>query len=151
MQKTCPHCEKDVPEYAKLCKYCFEDFSNKPARKFPLGLSIGLFVISIIAMFGTEHLASSQVVKRYNLFPESKALLIASSSRSGITADRIPFSDITHLEHISGGDTHRYEIVAVINNGERILLKGSESELVSDAEDMAQKTDILLKKVQYGQ
>ena len=151
MIKTCPACGKDVPEYAKTCKHCFEDFSPKPPRKFPLGLSIGLLGISILAMFGTEHLASSQMVKRYNLFPEANALLIASSSRAGITADRIPFSDITHLEHVAGGEFHTFEIVAVIKNGDRILLQGSNDKLVNQAEDMAEKTDLILKKVQNGQ
>lgn len=151
MTKNCPACGQDVPDYAKLCKHCFHDFSNQSQRRFPLGLSVSLFVLSLIAMFGIEHLASSQMVKRYNLFPEAQALLIASSSRAGITADRIPFSDITHLEHITGGDTHQYEIVAVIKNGDRIMLQGSDDKLINQAEDMAKKTDLILKKVQNGQ
>ena len=53
MTLNCPQCSKDVPEYAKLCKYCFHDFASKSERKFPLGLAVGLFAISLLAMFGT--------------------------------------------------------------------------------------------------
>ena len=95
MHKTCPHCGKDVPEYAKL--YCFEDFSSKPPRKFPLGLAIGLFSISLLAVVRNRHLVLPS--RKALIISESKALLVASSSRSGITADRIPFSNITHQAH----------------------------------------------------
>ena len=147
MTQICPQCSNTVPEYAKLCKHCFYDFSAKNERKFPIGLAGGLFAISLLAMFGTQHLASSQIVKRYNLFPESQSLLIASASKDGITADRISFANIEHLEHISGGDIHGFEIVAVINTGERILLQGSEKSLSTQAEEMSRKTDLILKKI----
>ena len=98
-------------------------------------------------MFGTEHLASSQVIKRYNLFPESQSLLIVSSSREGISSDRIPFSQIEHLEHIQGGESHTFEIVAVTKTGERILLQGDDKSLTRQVKDMADKTDLIVKQV----
>jgi ribosomal protein L40E len=151
MIQICPQCSNEVPDYAKVCKHCFYDFAAKPERKFPLGLSMGLFLISVVAMFGTQHLASSQIVKRYNLFPESQSLLIASASKDGITADRISFANIEHIEHISGGELHSFEIVAVVNSGERILLQGSEKSLSSQAEEMSRKTDLILKKINNRQ
>ncbi len=147
MTKNCPQCFNDVPDYAKTCRHCFHDFTPPPARKFPLGFAIGVFVVSVLAMFGTEHMASSQVIKRYNLFPESQSLLIVSSSKDGITSDRIPFSQIEHLEHIQGGDLHSFEIVAVCKDGERILLQGSDKSLKRQVQDMADKTDLIVKKV----
>ena len=147
MNKNCPQCYNDVPDYAKTCKHCFHDFTPPLSRKFPLGLAIGVFTISLLAMFGTEHLASSQIIKRYNLFPESQSLLIVSSSRDGINSDRIPFSEIEHLEHIKGGESHTFEIVAVFKSGERVLLQGSDKSLKIQARDMEEKTDIILKQV----
>jgi len=147
MRQNCPQCHNEVPEYAKTCKHCFEDLTSPPARKFPLGLAAGIFVISLVAMFGTEHLASSQVIKRYNLFPESQSLLIVSSSREGISSDRIPFSQIEHLEHVQGGEVHRFEIVAVTKTGDRILLQGDDSSLTRQVKDMADKTDLIVKQV----
>ena len=147
MTKNCPQCYNDVPDYAKTCKHCFQDLTSPPAKKFPLGLSIGLFIIGLLALFGTEHLASSQIIKRYNLFPESQSLLIVSSSREGITSDRVPFSQIEHLEHVQGGETHKFEIVAVTKSGERILLQGGEQSLTRQIKDMADKTDLIVKQV----
>ncbi len=98
-------------------------------------------------MFGTQHLASAQVIKRYNLFPESQALLIVSSSKDGITSDRIPFSQVEHLEYIQGGESHKFEIVAVFKNGERLLLQGADRSLKSEVQDMAEKTDLIVKQV----
>ena len=147
MRQNCPQCHNEVPEYAKTCKHCFEDLTSPPARKFPLGLTIGIFIVSLVAMFGTEHLASSQVIKRYNLFPESQSLLIVSSNREGISSDRIPFSQIEHLEHIQGGEVHRFEIVAVTKTGDRILLQGDDASLTRQVKDMADKTDIIVKQV----
>ena len=147
MTQICSQCHNEVPEYAKTCKHCFQDLTNPPARKFPLGLVIGIFVVSLLAMFGTEHLASSQIIKRYNLFPESQSLLIVSSSREGISSDRIPFSQIEHLEHIQGGESHTFEIVAVTKKGERILLQGDNKSLTRKVNDMADKTDLIVKQV----
>ena len=147
MTQICIQCQNDVPDYAKTCKYCFQDLTSPPARKFPIGLAIGVFIVSLLAMFGTEHLASSQVIKRYNLFPESQSLLIVSSSREGISSDRIPFSQIEHLEHIQGGESHTFEIVAVTKKGDRILLQGDDKSLTRQVKDMADKTDLFVKQI----
>ena len=80
MSKYCPQCSETAPSYAKLCRHCFFDFKAKETpKKFPLGFSLGLLALSVIALALTQHLASSQIAKRYILDVETQSLLIAEA------------------------------------------------------------------------
>ena len=140
MNKLCPSCMKEAPSYAVLCKYCEFDFkTHESPRKFPLGLSIGALILGLSALLITRHLATSHIAKRYVLDVETQAIIIAESSREGTTAKRLPFDQVTQLEHVTGGTEGKYEIVAVISNGDRLILKTGDESLKRNAESMFER------------
>jgi len=143
MNKTCPGCGIDAPNYALLCKDCQFDFkTHERPKRFPMGLSIGMCVLGLSALLITRHLATSHVAKRYVLDVETQSIIIAESTRNGTTANRLPFDQVKQLEHIIGGSRGRYEIIAVINNGDRWVLKSDDSSLKRSAENMSNLSGI---------
>ena len=46
MSRYCPQCNNNVPEYAKICKYCDYDFPEKgPSKGIPIALSIAVLLL----------------------------------------------------------------------------------------------------------
>lgn len=143
MSKYCPQCSETAPGYAKLCRHCFYDFKKaETPKKFPLGFSIGLLLLSLVAFVMTRHLASSQNRPYYHLHSESKALLVAQVNSQGTTADRIPFEDIKRLEHIIGASDGKFVIAAVLKSGESITLKTSDQSLEQDVKTMSSNSGL---------
>ena len=143
MSKYCPQCSETVPGYAKLCRHCFYDFKKaETPKKFPLGLSIGLFLLGLLAFFMTRHLATSQNRPYYHLHSDTKSLLIAQVNGQGTTADRLPFDDIKRLEHVIGSSEAKFAITAVLKNGESITLKTSAQSLEQDVKIMSQNSGL---------
>ena len=146
MTQICPLMPQRSPRIRKTCKHCFQDLTSPPARKFPLGLAVGVFIVSLLAMFGTEHLASSQVIKRYNLSRvSSTSHRFFEPRRNQPTAFHFHKSSIWNMFKV--GNHTKFEIVAVTKTGDRILLQGDDKSLTRQVKDMADKTDLIVKKV----
>jgi hypothetical protein len=150
MSKYCPQCSETAPGYATLCRHCFYDFKkDETPKKFPLAISIGLLLLGLMAYFMTNHLTSSQNRPYYHLHSETQSLLIAQVNRQGTTVDRLPFSDIKHLEHIIGGSDSKFAIDAVLKNGESINLKRSDRGLEQDIKVMSSNSDLEYETVNH--
>ena len=150
MSKFCPKCNENIPEYAKVCKHCFYDYTANPPKKFPLLFSFGMLGISILAILLAQHLIATQIASRYVLDVETKSLLIAESSKDGTTIERVNFDKIDHLEHVIGGDAGRYAIEVVLNDGKRLTVRTSEDRLTSEAEDMASMCNLPFKELNHA-
>ena len=149
MEKTCPECGAEVPEFARRCKHCHHDFEESAPKRSGLPVWPGamLFVLAAAAMLSTRHLASSHVVTQYVFDKETKALIIGQNSKEGLTSDRIPFTDISQIEHVIGGSEALYEMVAVIKNGERLIVRKSRDPIQLEAESIARNIDVPFSNV----
>lgn len=143
MSKYCPQCSETAPSYAKLCRHCFYDFKKaETPKKFPLGISVGLLLVGLVAFFMTRQLASSQNRPYYHLHSDTKSLLIANVNAQGTTMDRISFDDIKRLEHIIGSSEGKFAIAAVLKNGDSITLKTSDQSLEQDIKTMSSNSGL---------
>ena len=103
MTQICPQCHNEVPEYAKTCKHCFQDLTSPPARKFPLGLAVGVYRQFIgyvwYRTFGV--FTSHQTVQFFSRVSSTPHRFFEPRRNPN---DRIPFSQIEHLEHVQVGN-----------------------------------------------
>ena len=149
MNKTCPECSAEVPGFVRRCKHCHHDFEDGTRKKggLPIWPGAMLFILASTAMFSTRHLASSHIVKQYVFDQETEALIIGENSKEGLTSSRVPFTDISQIEHVIGGDEALYEMVAVVKNGERLIVKKSREPLQMEAESIARNIDVPFSNV----
>ena len=148
MSKVCPSCGNASPSYAVLCKHCRYDFKEASTpKKFPLGISVSFLVLGLVALLLTRHLATSHIQQRFVLDVETKSIVIAESTKDGTSVERLPFEKVEKLEHVIGGEEAKYEIVAVVDNGDRLILNKADASLKMSAKAMSEKSGISLVEV----
>lgn len=141
--KTCPSCDAEVPTSAARCKECFHDFTEKPRRSSgPLLLLLG--TLTLMAVIGAATLGViflRPLEERILVDESSQAVIFTTKYRSGAETERIDWSDITSLEHLTtaGGD---FQIVAITLDGGRHVIMSSDGRPIrSDAEHYAKLMD----------
>ena len=92
-----------------------------------------------------QKMANTQISKQSIVEQESESLIIIEMGISGPISTRIPFSDITSLEYVLGGDSQLYELFFVDNSGEKTLIFGSSDSIKQRAEQMAEMMSKKLK------
>ena len=148
MEKTCPGCGTHAPSYAVLCKVCNFDFkAHEQPKRIPPQLGVALIVLGFAALMITRHMATSHIANRYVLDVETQSIIIAESNREGTSVNRLSFDQVKQLEHVVGGSEAKYEIVAVVRNGDRLVLKTGENSLKQSADAMATTSGIELIEV----
>ena len=125
----------------KSCFYDFIDDEKKPSA-FPLALSVGLFLLCLIAFFSAQHLVSSHVISQYVFDEETRSLIVGNNSNVGLSVERISFDDITKIEHVIGGKNATYEIVAVLRDGKRLIVRQSRDSLSIHAENISRNIKV---------
>ena len=109
--------------------------------------SIAFVILGLVALLLTRHLATSHIQKRFVLDVETKSIVIAESTKDGTSVERLPFDKIVKLEHVIGGEEAKYEIVAVAENGDRLILNKADASLKMSAKTMSEKSGINLVEV----
>ena len=144
MTKDCPQCSSEVPEFVRRCKSCFYDFSEseKSPSILPVAIGAGLLILSLIGFLSARHLVDSHVVNQYVFDEETRSLIVGTNTKDGLTAKRISFDDISQIEHVIGGEEATYEIVALLQNGERLTVRQSRDSLALRAETIARNIKI---------
>jgi hypothetical protein len=125
--KSCPSCSAEVPQEALRCKHCFHDFNAEPEKKnSPLPL---LFFFALIAMMGMgtfSYIYKNNAAERIVVDQETESIVITRKTASETTTRRISFASIDKVEHVMGGKKSMFEVVAVTNSGDRVVLKRSD-------------------------
>ena len=138
MNQPCPNCGSNIPYYAFRCKHCFHDLQTSTKnRKTPVALFAGLFVLGLVAMQMTQYIAESRESTNYVFDQESSAMLIMQKTKKGLNADRLPFTKINSIEHVTGGEQAMYEIWVSTGNGDRFLVNKSQSPLTQQGQSTA--------------
>ena len=145
--KTCPSCGAEVPSSAARCKDCFHDFTAQQGRNWGpimlLGTIAGMTLIAAVAFFIVALGPTDQLIL---VDEETKSVVITTQYRQGPSTERIPFSDIVKLEHVSEGGT--YSIVAITTDADRkVIMQGTKEPLYLEAERYAKVMEKPLERV----
>ena len=145
MSRYCPQCKNNVPEYAKICKYCDYDFPEKgPSKGIPIALSITVLLLGLLGVGLTSRVASQKQVNRYVLDTESETILHIQGTPTGLHAKSTPFKDIMRLALIIGGPEAKYSIVATTKMNQDLILSKSESPLDRQATNISERSGLEL-------
>ncbi|NOY26469.1 MAG: hypothetical protein GXP62_11405 [Oligoflexia bacterium] len=147
--KTCPSCSSDVPNAANVCKHCFRDFNEVVEKKTnPLIIMLGFLVaMAVVGAGAFAHLYYNNTAERTVVDAETQSIVITRTTASNTTTERVPFSDITKVEHVMGGKKAMFEVVAVTDKGERVVIQTSDAPLNGNAEHLAAVMDKPLENI----
>lgn len=137
--KTCPSCGADVPAAAPVCKHCFHDFNEVPERKTsPVIIVLGFLVAMAVVGAGLfAHLYYNNAAEHIVVDAETQSIVMTRTTASGTTTDRVPFSDVTKVEHVMGGEHAMFEVDAITSDGRRVCIQTSDAPLTGAAEHIA--------------
>lgn len=143
--KTCPSCGEDVPSVAKRCRECFHDFTAEPVKSGSNAPMIFLGFLALMSVIGagTLGLITSFPVSAPQVHVNARTSYIVSTTQyvSGVKTERIPFSEVTEVQHIVVGNGFFEIRVKKSDGGEMLLAKGKKS-MKGNAEQYA---DIMKK------
>jgi hypothetical protein len=138
--KTCPSCAEVVPAEATRCKHCFHDFGEAEGKKGLRMAGLLAFVLSLLVVGA----AALSYVYYFNeatnvvVDEETRSIVITRKSASATRTERIAFDTIQKVEHVMGGGDAAFEVVAVLLDGRRYVLKASNDQpILGDAEHFA--------------
>jgi len=139
VNKTCNSCGSDVPHYVTRCKHCFNDFRDQNRKKKTnLILPLLVFSLGFMGFVTTQKMAKTQISKQSIVEQESESLIMIEMGIEGPISNRVPFSDITSLEYVLGGDSQIYELFIIDSKGEKKLIFGSGDSIKKRADQMAE-------------
>jgi uncharacterized protein (DUF1786 family) len=142
--KNCPSCGESVPAAASRCKHCFHDFNEEaPKKSFSLvGFMAFLLVLASLGAGTLAYVYYSQVQEKIVVDVETQSIVFTRTSTSKTTSERLAFADVVKIEHVLGGETATFEVVAITAKGERYIInQSSEGTLRGYAEHIAAVMD----------
>lgn len=126
-KKECPSCGAEVPVEAHRCKHCFHDFAEQPKSKSGPVVFLGFVAAMMVVGAGiTYSNYAAQRSDRVVIDQETRTFVVATTSTAGVDSERVSFDAVTKLEHVMGGDSAQFEVVAVTKEGARYVLQRSE-------------------------
>ena len=149
--KSCPSCGEEVPAVAARCKSCFFDFNEEPEARTSgmIGLLVLFAAMAIVGMGAFWYLHTQVAAERVVVEEETHSIIITRKSAAKTEATRVPFSEVTRVEYVLGGETAQFEIIAVSITGERYVIQASDDRpLDGRAEHVARTMEKPLEKVQ---
>lgn len=130
-EKTCPSCGADVPRVAKRCRECFHDFTADAGKKSNNGPLVLLGFLAVMATIGAVTLGAITTFPldtKIQVNQRSGYIVTTTQYVSGISTNRVPFSEVAKVEHIIVGNG-TFEVNAVRNDGSRLqIAKSKESQ-----------------------
>ena len=128
IEKECPSCLADVPADALRCKHCFHDFNYVPKRKSGgMALLWSLAVMSVIAAVSMALVVQRSLEAQYYVdWTTLQIHAITTTMTGGTVSSTIPFDDVHSIEFVTGGDEKFYEVYAITNEEQRMILLASD-------------------------
>ena len=148
--KSCPSCGEEVPAVAARCKSCFFDFNeeHEPEKSGLIGLLVLFAAMAMVGMSVFWYLHTQVAAERVVVEEQTQSIIITRKSAAKTEATHIPFNEVTRIEYVIGGDTAKFEIIAVSISGERYVIQASDdSPLDTRAEHVSRTMDKPLEKV----
>ncbi|MFK7927386.1 MAG: hypothetical protein AB8H79_04310 [Myxococcota bacterium] len=142
-EKTCPSCGTDVPSVAKRCRECFHDFSEPIKKGVGNGPLIFLGFLAVMSVVGAATLFTITQFKlnQYTqVNQDSQFIVTVSEYVTGVSTERVPFSDVSAVQHVVGGKGS-YELRVLKGDGSSMLIKTSPKSLKGEAEQYARIMD----------
>jgi ribosomal protein L40E len=138
-QKDCPSCGASVPVEAFRCKHCFHDFTEKPKKNTGPVVLLGFIAAMAVIGAGTFWwVFNNQSQERIVVDAETRSIVITKTSGAGVDSTRVSFDAIEKVEHVMGGDSAMFEVVAVTLDDKRYVVQQSDdSPLKGNAEHIA--------------
>lgn len=138
-EKTCPSCGTDVPVVAKRCKECFHDFTAEPVKtnaNAPLLLLGFLGVMATLGAITLGVITTFPLDQKIQVNGESGYIITTTQYVSGVSSDRVAFSNIAAVEHVIVGNG-TFEVAAIRTDGGRVLIEKSKKSRRGVAEKYA--------------
>ncbi|MCB9777492.1 MAG: hypothetical protein H6742_02915 [Alphaproteobacteria bacterium] len=147
--KTCPSCGAEVPTVAAVCKHCFHDFNEVPEKKTnPIVIFLGVLVLMSVVGAGLfAHLYYTNAAEKTVVDQETQSIVITRTTAAKTSTERITFAEVAKIEHVMGGDTAMFEVVAVTDDGQRVVIQTSDRPLKGHAEHIAAVMDKPLEEI----
>jgi hypothetical protein len=138
-EKTCPSCGTDVPSVAKRCKECFHDFTTAPVKRnanAPLVLLGFLSVMAVIGALTLGAITTFPLDQKIQVNGESGYIITTTQYVSGVTSERVAFSQVAAVEHVVVGNG-TFEVAAIRTDGGRVLIEKAKKSRKGIAEKYA--------------
>jgi hypothetical protein len=146
--RDCPFCGNEVPLGAARCKHCFSDLAAGGAppksNPFVFMLLLGLVLLAVGGYMAQGDLNQSHLGNVTVDVREKRIVMVHVGRGKEPRTEQVFWNDIAHLETVAnerslGGVF--WEVFAVKNGGERVLLNRSEGELKGYAANLAKRID----------
>lgn len=146
--RDCPFCGNEVPLGASRCKHCFSDLAaNAGGRKsnpFTFLLVLGLILLAVGGWMAQSNVNQSHLGNVTVDVREKRIVMVHVGSGMLPRTEQVFWDDIAHLETVAeerslGGEF--WEVRAVKNGGERILLNRSEGDLKGYTAALSKRLD----------
>lgn len=138
-QKDCPSCGASVPVEAFRCKHCFHDFTEKPKKNNGPVILLGFIAAMAVIGAGTFWwVFNNQSQERIVVDAETRSIVITKTSGAGVDSTRVSFDSVEKVEHVMGGSSAMFEVVAVTLDDQRYVVQQSDDKpLKGNAEHIA--------------
>lgn len=114
MNKTCPNCQKDIPEFVTRCKHCFYEYPQpKSPRQFPVYFALLFFILSLGASYTLKNQSQQNSLPVAGKDMPNKQLVILEKKENAFKTKVIPFSEIEKIEYEDASRINKYHIYAV--------------------------------------
>jgi hypothetical protein len=138
--KDCPSCGEEVPKVAYRCKHCFHDF-DAPAKSTswagPIALLVSFAAMAVVGAVTLFVIVSRPIEERILVDQDTKSVIWTTQYRTGITTDRLMWSDIISLEYALRNNG-TYAVRAITTDGDRRVIHEGTSPLTSQANQYAE-------------
>ncbi len=141
--KDCPSCGEEVPTVAYRCKHCFHDFdAPKTSGSWagPIALLVSFAAMAVVGAVTLFVIVSRPIEERILVDQDTRSVIWTTQYRTGITTDRLMWSDILKLEYVTQS-SGTFAIKALTTDGSRRTIHEGPSPLTSEANQYAQLMD----------
>lgn len=142
-EKTCPSCGTDVPSVAKRCRECFHDFTAEPKKGVGNGPLILLGFLAVMSVIGAATLGvitTFPLDQTIQVNQDSQYVITTTQYVSGISTDRVPFSDVAAVQHIIVGNG-TFELRFIKTDQSSMLISKTQKSAKGRAEQYAEIMD----------
>ena len=144
--KECPSCGAEVPKSAFRCKHCFHDLDedqnggSSMVWAGPIALLVSFAAMAVVGAITLAVIVSRPLEERILVDQDTRSVIWTTQYRTGITTDRLMWSDITRLEYVTRSNG-TFCVRAVTTDGSQRVIHEGLGPLTSEANQYAQLMD----------
>jgi len=143
--KECPSCGTEVPRSAFRCKHCFHDFDEDTGRSSmvwagPIALLVSFAAMAVVGAVTLAVIVSRPLEERILVDQDTRSVVWTTQYRTGITTDRLMWSDIIRLEYVTRRNG-TFAVRAITADGDQRVIHEGPSPLTSEANQYAELMD----------